>query len=416
MHPLQSPSHLGSNAASILVIKERKAQTCIADSLRKHAFAIANSVFLALITTFATLMICGLTQPLIILGLVISIILLGVSCGLLIYRGDKLKLKPSIPQGFASIIQREFPSVIYDFVVQGKLSLQELRAVISGLSSGNFVFPSHKCQEKVEKFGLKRLQAACQGIDLPDLEKLLLKSCPLYFMGKFIDLGSRELPNAEGMEPEVYWVCRTGLSSCLDTAFHHYPWLFSRVVSESEYQSLLNHAHNNTWNEAQPIVEGIRSRLIAVLPHVFVDSFHVDHSWVSCCLNTYQWDWLLFLCKHGVSWEQLQLLKEVECRDMVFLSLFNEANGGMNLARLMLVTYPYMHQEGSEFDSSLALLTWDEWIDHYEQNKESPTWHFYDQTLAFLNKSSNRELVERLSLSHIPIYSLNRTTGERTLN
>ncbi|EPP39143.1 putative transmembrane domain protein, partial [Chlamydia psittaci 84-8471/1] len=69
MHPLQSPSHLGSNAASILVIKERKAQTCIADSLRKHAFAIANSVFLALITTFATLMICGLTQPLIILGL-----------------------------------------------------------------------------------------------------------------------------------------------------------------------------------------------------------------------------------------------------------------------------------------------------------------------------------------------------------
>ncbi|CAG9045833.1 hypothetical protein NVRI1_00163 [Chlamydia abortus] len=416
MHPSQSPSHLGSNAAALLVIQEHRAQTCIADSLRKHALAIGNSVFLALITTFATLMICGLTQPIIILGLVISIILLGVSFGLWIYRRDTFKLKPSIPQGFASIIQHEFPSVIHDFVVRERVSLQELRAVISGLSSGDFVFPSHKCQEKVERFGLERLQAACEGRHLPDLEKLLLKNCPLYFLGKFIDLGSREFPSAEGMEPEVYWVCRTGLSSCLDTAFHHYTWLFARVVSESEYQSLFNHAHHGTWNEAQPIVESIRSRLLGILPHEFVDSFHVDRGWVSCCLTTYPLDWLLFLCKHGVSWEQLQLLQEVECQHMVFLSLFNEENGGMNLSRLMLATYPYIHQEGPEFDSSLALLTWDEWIHDYEKNKESPTRHCYNQTLSFFNKRSNKGLVERRSLSHIPIYSLNRTTGERTLN
>ncbi|WP_366223716.1 DUF1389 domain-containing protein [Chlamydia buteonis] len=415
MHPLQAPSYLGSNAVSILV-KERRPQPSITDSLRKYALAVGNSVFLALITTFATLMICGLTQPVIIVGLIISIILLCVSLGLLIYRTYELKFRPSIPQGFASIIKREFPSVIYDFVVRERLSLQEFRAAISGLSSGEHVFPSHKCQEKVERFGLERLQTACQGIHLPDLEKLLLRSCPLYFLGKFIELGSRELAQAADMEPEVYWVCRTGLSSCLDTAFHHYTWLLAQVVSEFEYESLLNHAHNGTWNEAQPIVESIRSRLIAILPDMFVDSFHVDHGWVSYCLNTYSLDWLLFLCKHGVSWEQLQLLKEVECRHVVFLSLFNEENGGMNLARLMLATYPYIHQEGSEFDSSLALLTWDEWIHYYEKNKESPKWHFYDQTLSFLNKSSNKELVERHDLSHIPIYSLNRTTGERTLN
>lgn len=101
---------------------------------------------------------------------------------------------------------------------------------------------------------------------------------------------------------------------------------------------------------------------------------------------------------------------------MVFLSLFNEENGGMNLSRLMLATYPYMHQEGPEFDSSLALLTWDEWIHDYKKNKESPIWHCYNQTLSFFNQRSTKGLVERRSLSHIPIYSLNRTTGERTLN
>ncbi|MEF9497449.1 DUF1389 domain-containing protein [Chlamydia sp. 04-14] len=63
----------------------------------------------------------------------------------------------SLPSGFLNVIKKEFPEILYELIVQQRLTLQELRAVITGLSSGVFTFPSRKCQEKVERFGLERL-------------------------------------------------------------------------------------------------------------------------------------------------------------------------------------------------------------------------------------------------------------------
>ncbi|MEF9497452.1 DUF1389 domain-containing protein [Chlamydia sp. 04-14] len=414
MNPIQTSPLPGSNASLILTKKDRSTTPCITDKLHKCALAVASLVFLALSATFTAFIILGLTHFSIVLGLIISLALSGVMLTSLYRLYHPCREKLPIPSGFLSVIKQEFPQVVYDLTIQERLTLQELRAVISGLSSGTFTFPSEACQVKLERFGLERLQQACADIKLPDLENLLVKHCPLYFIKTFIQIGPREFPEAENLDPEVYWLSRTGLTHRLDTAFHHYIWIFSKVISKSEYETLLDHAQNNTWDQAYPMVEEIRTRLIGRVPNESVEYFYVDRAWLSHCFSQFSLEWLLYLCKHGVSWGQLQLIGQVECRDMIFLSMFNDANGGMNLIELILSIYPHIQEDHDEFDASITLLTWDEWIDDYEKHKEDFGWRFYDRTITFLNERRGESLI-RKELPHIPIYSIDSATGTKIL-
>ncbi|SYX09105.1 Protein of unknown function (DUF1389) [Chlamydia poikilotherma] len=103
-------------------------------------------------------------------------------------------------------------------------------------------------QEKAEKFGLERLQIACRGIELLDLEDLLLTHCPFYLINEFIQLGPREFLELEDLDPSIYWLSRLGLSDSLDTVFHSYVWMFAQSTSQNEYEQLLLHAQNATWD------------------------------------------------------------------------------------------------------------------------------------------------------------------------
>ncbi|MEF9520119.1 DUF1389 domain-containing protein [Chlamydia crocodili] len=411
MNPIQTSPLPGSNASLILIRKDGDTKPCVTEKLRKCAVAIGSLAFLA---TFTAFIIMGLTHFSIVLGLIISLVLSGVMLASLYRLYLPCREKLPIPSGFLSVIKQEFPKAIYDLTVQEKLTLQELRIILTGLSSKTFTFPSLECQEKIGRFGLERLQKACEGIQLPHLENLLLKHCPFYFIKTFIQIGPREFPEAENMNSEVYWLSRTGLTHRLDTAFHHYIWIFSKVVSKSEYETLLSHARNNTWDEASPMVEEVRTRLIGRTPNEPVEHFHIDRAWLSRCFSQFSLEWLLYFCKHGVSWDQLQLIKQVECRDMIFLSMFNDANGGANLIRLILSIYPHIQEDHDEFDASIMLLTWEEWIDDYEKNKENRDWRFYDRTITFLNGRRGESLM-RKEPPHIPIYSIDSTTGMRIL-
>ncbi|SYX09103.1 Protein of unknown function (DUF1389) [Chlamydia poikilotherma] len=414
MNPIQTSHPSGSNASLILMRKDEETKPCITDKLRKCALAIGSLVFLTLVATFTAFIILGLTHFSIVLGLIISLALSGVMLASLyrLYRPCREKLP--IPPGFLSVIKQEFPQEIYDLTIQERLTLQELRIVLTGLSSGTFTFPSPESQKKLERFGVERLQKACEGIQLPYLENLLLKRCPFYFIKTFIQIGPREFPEAENMDPEVYWLSRTGLTHCLDTAFHHYIWMFSKVVSKFEYETLLSHARNNTWDEASAMLEEVRTRLIDRTQNENVEHFHIDRVWLFSCFSHFSLEWLLYFCKHGVSWDQLQLIEQLECRDVILLSIFNGANGGANLIELILSIYPHIQEDHNEFDASIALLTWEEWIDHYEKHKEDSDWRFYDRTISFLNERRGESLI-RKELPHIPIYSINRTTGMRIL-
>ncbi len=54
------------------------------------------------------------------------------------------------------------------------------------LSSGNFDMLPEDCKERVTALDFERLQIACNGVEILDLETLLFRNCPLYFINKFI--------------------------------------------------------------------------------------------------------------------------------------------------------------------------------------------------------------------------------------
>ncbi|WP_434694534.1 DUF1389 domain-containing protein [Chlamydia crocodili] len=57
---------------------------------------------------------------------------------------------------------------------------------------------------------------ACGEVDLLDLEDLLPIHCPFYL----IQLGPREFPELEELDPPIYSLSRLSLSDSLDTVFH----------------------------------------------------------------------------------------------------------------------------------------------------------------------------------------------------
>ncbi|WP_434694518.1 DUF1389 domain-containing protein [Chlamydia crocodili] len=324
-----------------------------------------------------------------------------------IVRGD---MRHSLPSGFRSVIKKEFPAAVYDLVVQERLTLQELRAVILGLSSGTFTFPSIACQEKVERFGLERLQKGCEGIELPDLEKILLKNCPFYFVNKFIQLGPKEFPEAENMDPEMYWVSPTGLADSPDIALHPFIWILARVISKEEYETLLCHAQNNTWNEVSNLTKEIKSRVKNSLKEYDVSGLGVKRT--SLMVGS---PWLLRLCKHGVCWNQLQLFNEVSSQSINLLNAFDYSFRGLNLQRLLFVTSSRLKEDSQDFDPGIALLTSEEWIKEYEKNRDKDDWKPFNGTIDLLNKRGKKIFIE-LDNEGLPVvfrYDMNKSTGER---
>ncbi|WP_434678287.1 DUF1389 domain-containing protein [Chlamydia crocodili] len=291
-----------------------------------------------------------------------------------------------------------------------------MRAVILGLSSGTFTFPSIACQEKVERFGLERLQKGCEGIELPDLEKILLKNCPFYFVNKFIQLGPKEFPEAENMDPVLYWVSRTGFSSTCNTVFDPNVWLLANVVTQEEYEMLLIHAKNSTWDQVrETFVRGeLRNRIEALIVTADVEHFDTQRESLKLCVGGLGFTWLLYLCKHGVCWEQLQLFREIECRHINFISMFDVSSRSMVTTRLIYSIASYI-DENKEFDPFIALITWEEWINEYENNKNNRRWRFFDGTTKFVNKQSKRVLKYN-QVPETPSYSIDSRTGKRTLD
>ncbi|MEF9497448.1 DUF1389 domain-containing protein [Chlamydia sp. 04-14] len=394
---------------SASVIKQASRARNLMIGLRNHIIIIGSIFFSIASVALIAIVACGFTQPAILSCLLISLIVAGVMLILMVRHIRETR--PVLPSGFLSVIKKEFPTVIYELVVQERLTLQELRAVLLGLSLGAFTFPSIACQEKVERFSLERLQKACEGIQLPDLEKILLKNCPLYFVNKFIQLGPKEFPEAENMDPEIYWVCRTGLDSIYNTAFDPDTWVLAHVITQEEYEMLLMHAKNNTWDQVKKtfIAKELNPRLKKFIEVADVEGFTIDREMLLSSLPLAS---ILRLCKHGVCWKQLELFKEVECKYINFFTLFELASRNLNAMKLMLVIAPHINENKKEFDPFITLVTWEEWIQEYKKIK-APSF-FFANTLKFLSKKSGKILKHPLPFE-TPVYSTNIHTGERVL-
>ncbi|MEF9520118.1 DUF1389 domain-containing protein [Chlamydia crocodili] len=385
----------------------------VLDTLCKHAITITGIFCLICAVSLLSVVIYGFAHPLLVTGVALSLVIVGIVSALAL-RYAMRELKHPLPSGFRSLIKETYPQIIYDLVFTKALTFREFRAVVSGLSSGNFHFPSEDCKNRVESFGFERLQKACEGVMLPNLEKILLKNCPLYLINKFIHLGPIEFPEAEHMEPTVYWVNRVGLSDINQTAFHPFVWLLARLTSEEEYNILCQHARDNTWRDVRSLVEALYTRFRMYLENENVKGFERRESWLLEDLNGSRAPWLLALCKHGITWEQLQLFKDIECCQLSFLHTFDTSRVGGILMELLLVVSQYINEENiKDFDPHITLLTLKEWM-HFYRHDSHRLYGFHKGVLEFFNKHSKHNLQKpKLSSFHLHYYLMDPNTGVR---
>lgn len=401
------------SSAHFLSLVNLRNVRCVMDALRNYALAITGIFCFICAVSLLLVVVCGFFHPLVIIGLVLSLVIVGITSALALRRVVRDFNHP-LPSGFRSLIEEAYPKLLYELVLMKNLRLEEFRAVLLGLSSGNFDFPSEDCKNRVESFGIERLRSSCEGIELPNLEKILLKNCPLYFINKFIHLGPRDFPESESMAPTVYWVNRAGLSNINQTAFHPFVWLLARYISQEEYTLLCQHARNNTWGEVQSLVAELYARFRTYLESESIEGFERKGPWLLEELNRSPSTWLLALCKHGITWEQLQLFKDVECCQLSFLHAFDTSRVGGILMELLLTVSPYIHEENEEdFDLRMTLLTLKEWMHFYHYDSHR-VYGFHKGALEFFNKRSKHNLEKtRLSSSHLHYYLIDPNTGIR---
>ncbi|WP_375793180.1 DUF1389 domain-containing protein [Chlamydia sp. 12-01] len=396
------------------VIKRGSGARNLVTRLRNHIVVI-GSVFFS-ITSVALIVIVayGFTHPALIVCLVVSLALAGLLLSTPTRRYVRREFGSLFPKEFLSIIKKEYPEVLCNLIIQERLTFQELRVVLSGLSSGIFDFPSDDCKNRVERYGIRRLQKACRGIPLPDLEKILLKNCPFYLMNKFIQLGPKEFPEVDNLPPEIYWLSYLGLTDYPHTFFDPYFWILSRVVTQEEYEILLKHAKNSTWDQIKDLTKDLELRVEEGLDLYFVSTFDPKKSLKKLMGGP----WLLSLCKHGVSWEQLQLLKDIDCENLCLMHHLDISMRGKTLMKFAIALSPYIDENDPEnFDRFITLLTFDELWAEYKRNEDKLTWCFYDAILTLLNQrsiNSAKKCWDEDTLLAFQ-YELDRRTGKKVL-
>ncbi|WP_348662776.1 DUF1389 domain-containing protein [Chlamydia vaughanii] len=385
----------------------------LASGLRNHALAITGIVFSIISVACIAAVVLGVTHPAILLGLALSVVVATVMLALAARR----YLQPAMPQGFLDVIRETYPRVIYDLCVEKRLTIQELRFVLACLSAGDFSFLSKNLEKKVKSFGIGKLESACQGMNLPVLDNVLLKHCPWHLMKRFIDEGPKSVPESYKMLPQTYWTAPLGLTVNKMTAFDKLSWFLAQTLTEGEYAELCRHAQGDTWEEAKDLVDSVQERMLAKLNDLDDALINKRHAGKDLCRKQD----LLVLCKHGISWEQLQLFKQVSVYDLNELGLLENFGVGTSTWRSFQVVHPYIHETSGSYDHDIDLLTWSELLDGVKAERAKGVLDWHLGLVNFLNRRVRNKAVDLksiilkgpASLLGIPVFNIDVRTGER---
>ncbi|WP_276816056.1 DUF1389 domain-containing protein [Chlamydia gallinacea] len=325
---------------------------------------LAGIISAVFVSVLAVVMALGIVHPAIIvlasvLGLIAFVSLM--KCAVDVCR--KHIMPPcSIPSGCLQVICDNYPLVIGDLCKQERLTIQELRQVLSILGgSGDLGLEniSIDLRKKLDSFGWERVVQSCEGSTLPSLDDELTRSCCLYFLKRFIDLGPKDIPISEGMAPEVYWMSNPGLVDVPLSAVGVTSWLLASVVTEEEYKSLREDARSNNWGDEQQQ----KCRDLVARARIF---FRSQSEILSETLVP-RVCWCRYFFSHGMSWEQIQLIKGLSCDQALFFGGDDESKGCFDSVRtvndwicFLPQIFPYLDESSPKYDPGVALITWQE--------------------------------------------------------
>ncbi|MBX6687190.1 DUF1389 domain-containing protein [Chlamydia gallinacea] len=324
---------------------------------------LAGIISAVFVSVLAVVMALGIVHPaIIVLASILGLIAFAslMKCAVDVCR-KQIMPSPSIPSGCLQVICDNYPLVIGDLCKQERLTIQELRQVLSILGgSGDLGLEniSIDLRKKLDSFGWERVVQSCEGSTLPSLDDELTRSCCLYFLKRFIDLGPKDIPISEGMAPEVYWMSPGGLCDSGAVAFSYVGWLLSNVITEEEYDLLSASARNNTWKTEE--VQRIRSDIVRRCK----DLAKTQNLWKEVSSSfALSHDFSFF--RHGMNWEQVQLIKAMP---LGMVKLFGDYENmgrirGLGWVTLVFYFYPYLDESSPKYDPGIALITYRELVD-----------------------------------------------------
>ncbi|AGW38836.1 DUF1389 domain-containing protein [Chlamydia pecorum] len=349
--------------------------------------------------------------------------------------------QPQIPEGIFKVIKNTYPYTFYNFVVEQRLTIQELKAVIVALNSRVSLesLPSSLYQ-KVIKYGEEKLL----GYEhLPDLDSLLLKHCPMHWLYRFIDLG-KSCPWDEthkSILQKAYSIlgpiARTSGSI---SVFNPLTYAICASMSQQDLSSLKELAMTGNWDKEE--VREIRARLYNEVKASWIAKVENNPLYIKRmsrvfdCSTQVGFDrYLLLFSLHNLTWEQVELIRMLSYEEWLwFCSLEfsgQERREFFQIASLggFLYNYDVLDELSIDYKLNFALLLREEIQNIDAKRKKEPqkqrqalpdvlgkllprTYSLFAK--AYLSTDFTLYKAMQQAMQRLPKFAYSEVTGKRT--
>ncbi|WP_375793426.1 DUF1389 domain-containing protein [Chlamydia sp. 12-01] len=340
-------------------------------------------------------------------------------------------LRSNIPQGIKEIFKEEYLPTFHDFIEKNKLTIQEIRVLLDALRnsrrSGDVsfhkyteVFPK-KLKTALNKYGISRFLEGMEQSDLIDLDSVLIKNCPLYWLKKFIqaapEFPTKELVGQSYDEIASYWLGRSGCCKNAETIFSENTHLIAKEISREDFELVSLHIQNNNWKneELDSVKHKISEACLEIKKQHLEGNAVID---VAGFLKGIE-NSLLELCVHGVSWEQLCLINSMDFEDWNLLCALDENKQGVR--RFAVPCLGDISDEKHHlYEPMISLMTWQDirkldlykksFFGQYIRNPQHKLIRYFARQVRY----HTPDVLHRESLQWFPTYILDFTTGVKT--
>lgn len=356
------------------------------DISRKSFFLVRIAVVVAIVLAAIIVTACLMSPISYIIGGVLGIVAIGVLAATII---SEIKRTPkNLPKGFLDLLKNTYPAVVYNLVVQEHLTLSELREVLdilknvkkSGDLASRLFNLSERNREKISRFGVKNLEQGVLGMELPPLEPFLRKHCPFYMLKTLINMGDKSILKSRGCDEKYqgcYWLGAAALgggNQMLGLFDLRIP-IIMNSLDKKDFDFLKQHVDSSSWKslEVQRIIDGLVDKCKGKQPATTnnaskgVQCFPLDKDNISKVLHR--------LCWVGYSWEQLQLILEMNAFDYWSWFCFFDGLGRMGKNLCFIVGLLYMEgildETSKAYSPNVLLMTLNEIQEAYAYGQSS---------------------------------------------
>ncbi|MEF9497115.1 DUF1389 domain-containing protein [Chlamydia sp. 04-14] len=354
----------------------------------------------------------------------------GLALALFIFAMLTNYLRKNMPEGLKEVFKENYPHTFSDFIQKKQLTIQEIRLLLDGLEEAGEdrdisfhkyvgAFPE-KLRTALNKYGISKFTDGLEQTRLLSLDAVLTRNCPIYWLKKFVEISPklpRELANPSREEIASYWLGKAGGCRNTETIFLKNTHLIAQKISKEDFDTCSLYVRNEDWENEE--LEAIKHRVSETCLELGREENEDSGIDVTRFFKGIQ-NSLLELCTHGVSWEQLCLIKSLDFENWDFLCAIDGNKQGVRKFAV-----PCLREVSDEkhhlYEPLISLLTWKD-FDNLGLKKESifmgEIRNPENRLLKYFNRQSRYHtsidpLNEEIILDRLPRYTLDFSTGAK---